>query len=322
MTGCGSSVSSHYQAARSNCKPGRRHHGWKISIRRYSTGALCVIFFTVVFFACSSSDIGTKFLFHDQEHQTETIGNLLRELAEFVLSPDTKACRRKQNIGGNYDFGSLDGSKTICLDAMYFNNCLIYSFGIGDDWSFDDELHDAGCEIYSFDPTISLQAYRRNRKHWFYPWGLQTEANTTKKWEMLTLNNIKHRLRHEHRRIDILKMDVEGAEWKFFQSGPRDFREIGQLIVEFHLFMKEKRNRLHKLPAKKELPLALQLANRVQLLRGLKNSGLTLFHFDPVVSDLVPFLNQNVQKAKREQFLLPSSIQYELSFIGTDLKEE
>lgn len=58
-------------------------------------------------------------------------------------------------IGG---YGCLDGHKFVCLDDLYEdvlnNRCLIYSFGINNEWSFEENMISMGCTIRSFDPTI------------------------------------------------------------------------------------------------------------------------------------------------------------------------
>ena len=36
------------------------------------------------------------------------------------------------------------------------DSCVVYSFGIATDWSFDDEMAMKGCEVHAFDPTLDL----------------------------------------------------------------------------------------------------------------------------------------------------------------------
>ena len=37
---------------------------------------------------------------------------------------------------------------------MKNGNCLIYSFGIAGDWTFEEAMAELGCTIRAFDPTI------------------------------------------------------------------------------------------------------------------------------------------------------------------------
>jgi hypothetical protein len=54
--------------------------------------------------------------------------------------------------------GCIDGNKFVCLDRLYHHiqngNCLIYSFGISDDWTFEEAMANLGCTVRTFDPTI------------------------------------------------------------------------------------------------------------------------------------------------------------------------
>ncbi len=34
------------------------------------------------------------------------------------------------------------------------SRCLVYSFGVSDDWSFEDTMGNLGCRVRAFDPTI------------------------------------------------------------------------------------------------------------------------------------------------------------------------
>ena len=45
----------------------------------------------------------------------------------------------------------MDGSKFICLDNLYLDlknkRCLIYSFGLSTDWTFEESLAAMGCQV-------------------------------------------------------------------------------------------------------------------------------------------------------------------------------
>ena len=52
----------------------------------------------------------------------------------------------------------LDGDKLVCMDllkdAIDKGECLIYSFGLGSDWTFEHMFADMGCTVRAFDPTV------------------------------------------------------------------------------------------------------------------------------------------------------------------------
>jgi len=65
-------------------------------------------------------------------------------------------------MGGNSWNGGagFDGQKAVCLDKKFMDNlkndnCLIYSFGLSNDWSFEEAMAALGCKVRAFDPTIS-----------------------------------------------------------------------------------------------------------------------------------------------------------------------
>ena len=45
----------------------------------------------------------------------------------------------------------MDGVKRLCMDQLYgdvkSNSCLIYSFGLSDDWSFEENMALLGCKV-------------------------------------------------------------------------------------------------------------------------------------------------------------------------------
>lgn len=67
--------------------------------------------------------------------------------------------------------------------------------------------------------------------------------------EMITLEDIFERFRLG--KIDLLKMDIEGAEWDIIERfGLRDFARIEQISVEFHDFLNKDHARSERCVAK------------------------------------------------------------------------
>lgn len=138
------------------------------------------------------------------------------------------------------------GDWHVCMDDLDLNDCLVYSVGIADDWSFDSAMGKLGCEVHSFDPTVDLPENLAPNVT-FHQIGLNAggiqqdemqETYGTFKGPLLTLNEVLAMLGHVHRRISVFKIDCEGCEWEVFkslqamnssQNGP------DQLLVEIHL---------------------------------------------------------------------------------------
>ena len=65
-------------------------------------------------------------------------------------------CRVIKRIGGKWIEGGkpmnkqVDGDKFLCLDKMVKSNtqCLIYSFGISNDWTFEDQMDNFGRSVF------------------------------------------------------------------------------------------------------------------------------------------------------------------------------
>jgi FkbM family methyltransferase len=148
----------------------------------------------------------------------------------------------------------------VCPDTLSASS-VVYSFGVGEDISFDLELiHRFQVRLHAFDPTPrSIEWIRRQtlpKEFVFHEYGLaefdgrckflpptnpahisHTLVQRTSPWPAIELPvqrlaTIMQSLGHD--RIDLLKMDIEGAEYDvlrdFLSSGLR----VGQLLVEFH----------------------------------------------------------------------------------------
>ncbi|KAK3102929.1 hypothetical protein FSP39_015005 [Pinctada imbricata] len=155
-------------------------------------------------------------------------------------------CKQFVRIGRN-----VDGGWEVCLDRRYLpgESCLVYSFGIKDDWSFDEEMSNYyHCEVNSFDPSLDIQNHTHTPGVHFYNIGLSSKdkiipgmvyGNESKRlgnWTLRTLQSILLDLGHLNRTIDVIKIDIEGTEWgsipNMISSGI--LSNVKQFLVEFH----------------------------------------------------------------------------------------
>ena len=140
---------------------------------------------------------------------------------------------------------------------------VCYSCGIGEDATFDLDLITAtGCTVYAFDPTPRAIAYSegvalRESRFVFRSYGVWSSdcakrfygperdehvshsignlQSTTQYFDAdcRTLASLTAELGHE--RIDILKLDVEGAEYEVLTSVVDGEVEVGIICAEFHV---------------------------------------------------------------------------------------
>ncbi|XP_048253097.1 probable methyltransferase-like protein 24 [Haliotis rufescens] len=143
-------------------------------------------------------------------------------------------CSRKLRMGR---LG--DGGWEICDDREYrpVKPCIVYSFGINYDYSFDDAMaKNYECDVFSFDPSMKKNSYQRSARVRFLNIGIDGENTVNGNWEMHTLGRVKAMLNHNQNAIDVLKMDVESSEWRSLPEmvASRDLRSVRQLLVEYH----------------------------------------------------------------------------------------
>jgi len=160
-------------------------------------------------------------------------------------------------------------------------SAIVYSFGLGEDTSWDEAILDRGGTVYGFDPTpksIKYISHRRElwtRKGKFHHFavGLSTRKGKVEFTKPLNpehvsmrqgthknmgdtivvkVDSLKNLLQqNEHTHIDILKIDVETSEYAILEDliQARYF-PFSQLLVEFHDVKQEKyKNRLNTIIA-------------------------------------------------------------------------
>lgn len=151
------------------------------------------------------------------------------------------------------------GGWTIYPGSHLGPGSIVYSVGVGEEISFDLALIERfGCELIAFDPTPKSIAWLKQQqlpnKLQFYPWGLAgadgyasfqapndprhvsyrivNDDQSAVKCKVYRLSTIMNKLGHE--RLDLLKMDIEGAEYEVIADMGGDGRKPRQLLLEFH----------------------------------------------------------------------------------------
>lgn len=150
-----------------------------------------------------------------------------------------------------------DGAKYICdferLVKRGGADCLYYGFGVNGDVAFEVDLtRRMNCrQKYAFDPTPSVTANSDGKGSvealqklgvQFMPIGLSdSDGDIVLEGQHVRakrLDTIRADLGHSHRAIDILKIDVEGAEWNalldVFANCQRSAPLAHQVLVEVH----------------------------------------------------------------------------------------
>ena len=136
-----------------------------------------------------------------------------------------------------------DGTKWVCglrkLAAR--RSCVVYSFGGAANTQFEKAIRDiTRCEVHTFDLDCTELCYDggacyagpRLACHKVRVGGIDDDKTTP---PTVSLPTMMRTLGHKH--IDILKIDIEGAERGLFQQLAKqkfDWRAIGQVLLETH----------------------------------------------------------------------------------------
>jgi hypothetical protein len=165
-----------------------------------------------------------------------TVEQLLLTVHSYTDNTDV-VCERKIRMG---NIG--DGGWEICddPDVRPRQPCIIYSFGINYDFSFDDDAAQVyGCDVYCFDPSMAKEADKveRSKLVHFYKIGLSHEAASPPKgWKLQTLGGIRAMLGHKNKTIDVLKIDIESGEWNSIPEMVKtgQLKDVRQILFEYH----------------------------------------------------------------------------------------
>lgn len=159
-------------------------------------------------------------------------------------------------------YGSVYGGFFVHPERIT-KNSIIYSFGIGKDITFDKKcIKNHQCTVFGFDPTPKsidwVHQQQVSEKFVFFNYGISTTSGiqhfylpknnksvsgsliineTVNEEDMVAVNmqslaDILKDLKHSE--IEVLKMDIEGAEYDVIDSVLASNVTINQFLVEFH----------------------------------------------------------------------------------------
>jgi len=157
--------------------------------------------------------------------------------------------------------GTAYGGWTIC-PAVLTSDSVVYSFGVGEDISFDLSLiKHYGLSVHAFDPTPRainwVRSQRLPDRFHFHDYGVAGYDGTATFYSPRNPRHVSHTMLGPsnpagrsivlpvrgvssimgelgHDRIEVLKRDVEGAEYTVIADVLRSGIEVGQWLVEFH----------------------------------------------------------------------------------------
>ena len=170
------------------------------------------------------------------------------------LGIEPVSCKTSALYGGDHGW--------VVDESLLNRESVIYSVGVGSNIDFDLELINSfGATVHAFDPTPRSIEWVKNQqlpKHFiFHPFGLSAEnghmdffppakassthfspidryGDTSNIVRALVkdIDTIASELKHKE--IDLLKMDIEGAEYEVIEALPKNRVAINQILIEFH----------------------------------------------------------------------------------------
>ncbi len=188
------------------------------------------------------------------------------------------------------------GTQWTFIPGLLPEGAIVYAFGAGLDIAFEQALHDEfNFKVFLFDPTPMSAAYVRSlhlpRTLVFEETGLAAYDGSASFYlpdnpdyvsatiaprhdgqnfvnvRVERLKTIMKRYGHDH--IDLLKMDIEGAEYDVVNDIIESGIEINQLLIEFHHRFAE-----------------IGIEKTKKALQQLRNSGFRLFHVSAIGEEL------------------------------------
>ncbi|MCL6293416.1 FkbM family methyltransferase [Jejuia spongiicola] len=191
------------------------------------------------------------------------IAKIKKKIKKKIISLTRPVGHLKRNVEcPNKWYGGDYTGFYVCPNLLN-NQSIVYSFGIGEDISFDKAIINSHkCKVFGFDPTpksinwVNAQSTPVNFNFNNFGIGINTEdtlfylpankehvSGSLKKHSNVTdKKSVKVHMKSfqditsllGHKKIDLLKMDIEGAEYDVIESILKSDVVIDQILIEFH----------------------------------------------------------------------------------------
>ncbi len=205
---------------------------------------------------------------------------IIRRLSKytFKLVGLDNITRRKITRRNDLQHSGTDYGGWVIPRNLFNSDSICYCVGCGMDISFDlGMIESFGCDIYGFDPTPKAVKYvndvaGQESKYHFYELGLWDEEDTLRFYTPKNPAHVSHsalnlqkteeyinvkvkrlsKIMEElgHSNLSLLKIDIEGAEYKVIESIINDGIDIKVICVEYDEYFnpldKEYKNRIKK----------------------------------------------------------------------------
>ena len=146
----------------------------------------------------------------------------LHELLHLAKINGTELVRIGRDNDGGY----------IMPDDFGHDDKIAYSFGISTDVSWDKAMASRGYDVFMYDHTIDSLPEENPRFHWSK---LGISDGTGNDDRLKPLDELIKANHHEDKHNMILKMDVEKAEWGFFEMvSPDTLSRFTTILIELH----------------------------------------------------------------------------------------
>ena len=174
-----------------------------------------------------------EFFGGSMEHHEHVARGLINDL----MRPSV-TCSRLARHGA-----SGDGGYVMCEDVDFVRmappaGCLVYSFGIKDQFVFENQAVSRGCTVHGYDPTVGGGG---GKQFHFHSVGLGGHSSKTGGFlsgvgKVQSYGELSASNGHAGRNISLFKMDIEGSEWAAMDAmSDSELSSFSQVIVELHL---------------------------------------------------------------------------------------